>query len=130
MGRHTVKAGADYRLIGADFYAYGQSSGSFSFTRGFTQGPNPNVRRRPRATRSPASCSAIPSSGDITVGTPNSFYVHYMAGYAQDDFRVTNALTLTAGLRYEYETGLAENDNRITVGFDRDRAFPGAGARA
>ena len=59
-----------------------------------------------RATRSRASCSAIPSSGDITVGTPNSFYVHYMAGYAQDDFRITNALTVTAGLRYEYETGL------------------------
>ena len=47
-----------------------------------------------------------------------------MAGYAQDDFRVTNALTVTAGLRYEYETGLAEKDNRMTVGFDRERAFP------
>ncbi len=47
-----------------------------------------------------------------------------MAGYVQDDFRVTNALTVTAGLRYEYETGLAETDNRMTVGFDREAAFP------
>ena len=129
MGRHTLKAGADYRLIGVDFYAYGQSSGSFSFTRGFTQGPNPNVSSTTAGDAFASFLLGNPSSGDITVGTPNSFYVHYMAGYAQDDFRVTNALTVTAGLRYEYETGLAEKDNRMTVGFDRDARVSGAGAR-
>ena len=124
MGRHTLKAGADYRLIGVDFYAYGQSSGSFNFTRGFTQGPNPNVSATTAGDAFASFLLGNPASGDITSGTPNSFYVHYMAGYVQDDFRVTNALTVTAGLRYEYETGLAEKDNRMTVGFDRDAAFP------
>ena len=124
MGRHTLKAGGDYRLIGVDFYAYGQSSGSFSFTRGFTQGPNPNVASTTAGDAFASFLLGYPSTGDMTVGTPNTFFVHYMAGYAQDDVRISNALTVTAGLRYEYETGLAESDNRMTVGFDRTAAFP------
>ena len=31
---------------------------------------------------------------------------------------------LNFGLRYEFEQGLQEKDNQITVGFDRDRDFP------
>ena len=42
----------------------------------------------------------------------------------QDEFRATSKLTLNFGLRYEYEAGLRERDNRFTVGFDRDAAFP------
>jgi len=123
FGSHTLKLGGDYRLIGMKLVARGQPSGNFDFNSGFTRGPNPLVG----GTTAHGLASFLlgyPATGDITVGTPNNFYIHYYAGYAQDDYRVTQKLTLNFGLRYEFEQGLQERDNRITVGFDRDRAFP------
>ncbi len=37
---------------------------------------------------------------------------------------MTPSLTVNYGLRYEHEPGVRERDNHITVGFDRDAAFP------
>ena len=37
---------------------------------------------------------------------------------------MTRNLTANLGLRYEFEQGLQERDNRLTVGFDRSAAFP------
>lgn len=42
-GHHTIKVGADYRRIGIENIANGPAAGTFSFTQGFTQGPNPNT---------------------------------------------------------------------------------------
>ena len=123
VGSHTLKAGGEYRLIGMELFARGQPSGNFDFTPGFTRGPNPLVG----GTTANALASFLlgyPATGDITVAAPSDFYIHYYAGYAQDDYRVTPNLTLNFGLRYEFEQGLQEKDNRITVGFDRDRVFP------
>ena len=123
VGSHTLKAGGEYRLIGMELFARGQPSGNFDFTPGFTRGPNPLVG----GTTAHALASFLlgyPATGDITVAAPSDFYIHYYAGYAQDDYRVTPNLTLNFGLRYEFEQGLQEKDNRITVGFDRDRVFP------
>src|SRR5262249_18841760 len=46
------------------------------------------------------------------------------SGYLQDDVRVRNDLTLNLGVRYEYESGLKEQDNRFTVAFDRTAVSP------
>jgi outer membrane receptor protein involved in Fe transport len=121
IGSHTFKFGGDYRLIGMKLFARGQPSGNFDFTPAFTRGPT--ARRRHDCPLA-SFLLGYPATGDITVGTENNFYIHYWAGYAQDDYRVTSNLTLNFGLRYEFEQGLQERDNGMTVGFDRDRAFP------
>src|SRR5262249_29465942 len=43
VGTHTLKVGADYRLIGMKLFARGQPSGNFTFSPGFARGPNPLV---------------------------------------------------------------------------------------
>ena len=123
LGRHTLKGGFDFRIIGMSLFARGQPSGRFFFDSGFTRGPSPlHSGDNPHALAS--FLLGFPSSGDITIGTPNDFYINYYAGYAQDDFRVNSKLTLNLGLRYEFEQGLQERDNNMTVGFSRDEAFP------
>ena len=124
MGNHSIKAGVDYRRIVADAEVFGSSAGAFTFNQGFTQGPTPTTAS-PTAGDSIASfLLGYPASGSINVGTPASYFINYYSAYVQDDFRVTPSLTVNMGLRYEYEPGIGEADNRFTVGFDRDAPFP------
>ena len=44
----------------------------------------------------------------------------YHSGYLQDDFRATGKLTLNLGIRYEYEPGQKEENNKYAVGFDKN----------
>jgi trimeric autotransporter adhesin len=124
VGSHTLKGGFDFRVIGMKLFARGQPSGRFFFDPGFTKGPDARSGAAALQHSLASFLLGYPSSGDITIGSPNNFFINYYAGYFQDDFRVTSNLTLNLGLRYEFEQGLQERDNNITVGFSRDKAFP------
>ena len=123
LGRHTLKTGFDHRVFNIDFISYGAAAGSFSFTDQFT-------RRDPtRANDGTGSDIAslllgYPSGGTAQVSTKFFQFFRYYAGYLQDDFRVNKRLTLNMGLRYEYETGLADRNKAFLVGFDRQVQNP------
>jgi hypothetical protein len=123
VGRHTVKLGASFRKIGMKNTSFGSSSGRFTFNGLFSAADPINAPRRAQNELADFLLG-YPSSGNITVATPNDFFIDYYAGYVQDDFRVNSNLTLNFGLRYEFEQGLQEKNDAFTVGFDRDRAYP------
>jgi hypothetical protein len=121
-GRHTAKFGASYRKIGVKNFNPSQASGRFFFDGQFTSADPLNADNSdPYALA--AFLLGYPSSGFIPVSAPLNAYINYYAGYAQDDLRVNSKLTVNLGLRYEFEQGLQEVDNQLTVGFDRDRAW-------
>ncbi|HEY3136868.1 MAG TPA: TonB-dependent receptor [Blastocatellia bacterium] len=124
FGRHTLKFGADFRIIGMKLFARGQPSGIFSFTKAFTQGPDPNVASSTAGDAIASFLLGFPATGRVPVATPNDFYINYYGGFVHDDFRISRKLTVNAGLRYEFEQGLQERDKHITVGFSRDAPFP------
>jgi len=124
FGRHTLKLGASYRRLGLRNTPWGPSSGSFVFSGGFSNGPDPVSARRARAHELADFLLGFPSSGQIQAATPNDFLVNYYAGFIQDDFRVGKDLTVNFGLRYEFEQGLREQNDAFTVGFDRERPWP------
>jgi hypothetical protein len=124
VGSHTLKAGAQYRKIGVDtlLVDYGAS---FYFDPGFTRGPDP---LNPSASSGDALASlllGLPNdSTNLVKATPTNVFINYYGGFVQDDWRVNSNLVLNLGVRLEHEDGLAEEQNRFTVGFDRDAAFP------
>jgi hypothetical protein len=127
VGRHTFKAGMDYRTIGNKTQSFAGGAGDFRFDRRYTSA-NPAVNGVNGATPSGNALASLLlgyPSGDpgnqsrIQVSSPADYYVHYFGGFIQDDFRVNAKFTLNAGLRIEHETGLREADNRFTVAFDR-----------
>jgi hypothetical protein len=65
-----------------------------------------------------------PVAGSVQVANPGLYYVNYYAGYAQDDLRLNDKLTLTFGVRYEFDSGLRERDDHLVVGFDPAAVFP------
>ena len=124
FGAHTVKLGADYRKIAANTMVFGASAGAFTFNQGFTQGPNANAASAAAGDAVASMLLGYAASGEVNNGTPASYFINYYSGYLQDDVRVSSKLSVNMGLRYEYEAGVAEQDNRFTVGFDRNATFP------
>jgi hypothetical protein len=123
LGRHTVKFGASYRKIGARNFNPSQSAGRYFFDGQFTSADPLNPDNS-----DPNSLAAFllgyPSDGFITVARPTDAFINYYAGYVQDDLRLNPNLTVNLGLRYEFEQGLQDKNDELTVGFDRDRAWP------
>lgn len=122
MGRHSLRAGYDYRRLHDDGLDFGNSSGAFTFDNRFT-----------RANSNSGSASGA-DVADMLLGgmvsatgfIPTKLYqfVTYNALYVQDDFRVSHKLTLNLGLRWERESGLREANNNIITGFDASAANP------
>ena len=132
VGRHTFKFGADFRRISAFTLTYGDASGDFRFDKEWTQS-DPFVARSNEGNGFASFLLGLPSGnpGNVSsapVSTPLDAFIHYYAAYAQDDFRLNSKLTLNFGLRYEYEAGLREKENRFTVAFDRNAVSPLAAA--
>src|SRR6185503_2711784 len=120
IGGHSYKVGADYRILGVKAENFGQSSGSFTFSGQFTAStPTSNVRN------SIADLMlGVPSAGSFAQNTPVNNFVNYYSVYFQDDWRVSDKLTLNYGVRLEKESGLAEADNQLVVGFDKTAISP------
>jgi hypothetical protein len=119
-GKHSVHVGGDVRNI-----AYATGGGSFVFGGGqFTFNPN-FTQANPTTSFNGTSGSAIaslllgaPASGIIQY-TPNLLYRWWYQGYyAQDDFKVSNRLSLNVGLRYDIEGSPSETSNRMNRGFN------------
>jgi hypothetical protein len=122
LGAHSLKFGADYRRIQAGTVP--ANNGSFGFTQAFTQGPNANAASTAAGDAFASFLLGTPATGDVNVTTPGLYYTDYYSAFVQDDWRATSSLTLNFGLRYEYEPGIAAENNEFTVGFDRDALFP------
>ncbi len=121
---HTLKFGAEYRLIRFFAFQFNNPAGTYSFARSQTRGPNPNVTPTNILETGSSFASfllGIPSGGSKEQVTPITVYHHYYAGFAQDDWKATRNLTLNLGLRWDYETGTAETHGLIS-NFDPDAA--------
>lgn len=111
-GAHTLKAGYEGRLIRVNVWE-ARSAGTFAFTNGFTQGPNPNVASS-TAGNGLASLLLGTGSGTLLQAWKNvTTQSYYHALYFQDDWRVTSKLTLNLGLRYDVDMPRTERYNRM-----------------
>lgn len=122
MGRHSLKFGMDWRGLHHDG-APGVGPTSLGFNDVFT-------RANARTTTVGAGASlatmllGYPTSGSQTVGTNFYNFVNYYGAFIQDDFRVTSKLTINVGIRWEYETGPADKNNKFLIGFDPTAPSP------
>ena len=61
----------------------------------------------------------LPTSASINDELPSTFSNYWTAAFGQDTWRLGD-LTINAGLRFEYETGVREEDGHMIVGWDPD----------
>lgn len=112
-GRHTLKFGLDARLFRVNNLEAGAATGNFNFGPNFTQGPNANV----------ASATSGNGLASFLLGLGGGIFTtkfrdlatqsFYYGPYIQDDWRVTDRLSLNMGLRWEIETPRTERYDRM-----------------
>lgn len=112
-GAHNMKAGVDWRVLDFNEGQNTQPNGTYSFGRTFTQGPNPVQATRNGGFGYADFLLGTPNSGAIRQLLPISTQGLYYAVFFQDDWRVSNRLTLNLGMRWDVGTGNSEKYNRL-----------------
>ncbi len=120
IGRHTVKAGFEYSVKRYDVHSPQDGFGAFSFDRRFTQQNSVNAGVGSEANSGDSFADQLlgyPSSGSYGINASYALQQTYLAGYAQDSWRATDKLTLSYGVRYDFEDPITERFNKQISGF-------------
>ena len=118
---HSIKVGAEFRILNLNFYQYAYPSGTYSVDESWTR-LNPNNND---GTGHPFASMllGLPSSGDITNEPKVNSTSHYWAFYGQDDYKATRNLTFNVGLRWDFEIPRVEDNNQLSY-WDPTKASP------
>jgi hypothetical protein len=132
LSRHTLQFGLDFRQSTRTDRTPGYTGGLYAFDNSY-------VRRHDDTSVAPAGNiglswaafmlgipTTMTSPNNDTYATANPYY----AGYVQEAWRVTRALTLNLGLRFEFEQGMTERYDRMLVGWDSNLKLPISDAAA
>lgn len=110
-GSHTIKLGADWRTQQANNLLQMQLSGSFSFPASLTGNPQQQAGTGSSFATfllgAVGSATAYTYLGESQEGTSMSYFV-------QDDWKVSQHLTVNLGLRYDYQTWPVERHNGLS----------------
>ncbi len=107
-GTHAFKFGAEFRPVRLPTFQPDQTFGQMSFTKNFTNNPNPAYAG---ATGDGLASFELgyPSSFAFSSPTPTNQAHYAWAFYAQDDWKLTSKLTLNLGIRYELFSPFYDN---------------------
>ena len=107
-GKHSLKFGGDWRILNFNEGQNSSASGTFSFERQFTQGPNAVQASTTSGYGFASFLLGAASSGNVNAINPISTQGLYYAAYVQDDWKVSDRLTLNIGLRWDVGIGSRE----------------------
>lgn len=113
-GRHNFKAGFQFQLRQNNSIGSNSPSGSFTFDRSFTQGPDPNTRGATVGHGIASYLLGTAASGLTTFNIATAHQTPYYGLYFQDDVRLTSRLTLNAGIRYDLKLPSTERFNNMS----------------
>lgn len=133
VGNHTFRYGIDIRRLFEDRITNGNNAGNFTTTGTFTTQAssgslittNSSINGAGAVGRDLASfLLGYVTSGTLDQGVGYNVASNYQGYFFQDDWRVSQRLSLNLGFRYEIEGGLREERGKIVVGYNPTIANP------
>jgi hypothetical protein len=122
---HMLKGGMEVRQYGERSRSTGNNqSGRYQFTNAYTRPSTASSSDYLGLQNYAAFLLGLPSTTSLMRAATYDEYSRTWGFFAQDDWRVTNKLTLNLGLRYEVETPLTERDNKSITDFDLNYTQP------
>jgi len=130
-GRHTLKVGFEYRYHDFPFrgWAVGAVAGNFDFNRLGTGGYDAAGNNLGQ-TGDPFASFLLGQvqASNQTIPVQPTFREAYTASWVNDEFKLNDRLTLTLGLRFDYQFARTEVNDQYST-FDPNTPNPGAGNR-
>jgi hypothetical protein len=123
-GRHNMRFGADFRAMMTGQYNYYNNQSVFAFSGGWIRGPADTAPVPRMSGPLAAMLLGIPDSSRLDWSVSSAGINKYTGVFFQDDWKVTDRLTLNLGLRYEYEGAPTERYNRTSLGYDFNTPSP------
>ena len=124
-GAHSLRTGIDirqHRRLGGDPRA---TNGSFSFNNSYTSREDDGLTPAGSIGHSWAAfLMGIPTNSTIDTNATYALSNAYFGWFASDTWRVSSKLTLSLGMRIEYEFGRKERYNRAIGYFDPSAVLP------
>src|SRR5205814_381459 len=128
-GRHTMKVGFEYRYHDFPFrgWAVGAVGGQFDFNRLGTGGYDASGNNLGQ-TGDPFASFLLGQvqASNQTIPVQPTFNEAYTASWLNDEIKLNNRLTLTLGLRFDYQFARTEKQDQYST-FDPNTPNPGAG---
>src|SRR6185436_3965788 len=116
-GNHAIRGGADIRRTNVYNDNYGNAGGQIDFTRGFTRSTI-NSTSNLEGNAWASFLLGAPSGGNVPVNLFPHYYWDFVAPWVQDDWRISNKLTLNLGFRWDFNSPIHEEQNRMNYAFD------------
>ena len=110
-GGHTFKAGGDMRWIISNAFTPSGTRGSFAFSGVFTQ--NPQKRSGTGSGMADLLLGTVGSAG-MNTPTIGELRQHYYGFYLQDDWQVSNKLTVNLGFRWDFSSPFWDHRDRMS----------------
>ncbi len=118
LGSHSLRMGAEFRLMRENGYNYGNVAPTFDFGTTWTKGPNSNSGAAAIGQGFASLLFGLPSGGGVDINASRAEQSTFTGVFFQDDWKATRKLTINMGIRYEYESPTTERYNRSLRGFD------------
>ena len=122
-GAHSLKVGAEFRIMRNNQQNPTSSFGNFSFNKAYTQ-KNPLSPDAASGNTFASLLLGYPASGSLPYNVAPAYQNRYYVLFLQDDWRINRRLTLNLGLRWDYESPQSERFNQMNDGFDYTSTSP------
>jgi hypothetical protein len=122
-GNHNVRSGLDIRRTNVYNDNYGNAGGQIDFTRNFTRSTL-NSTSDLEGNAFASFLLGAPSGGNVPVNLFPHYLWTFVAPWIQDDWRLTNKLTLNLGFRWDFNSPVHEAQNRLNYVFDPTLSNP------
>ncbi|MBM3811072.1 MAG: TonB-dependent receptor [Acidimicrobiia bacterium] len=127
-GRHSLKYGTEVAQLLRHNFSSGRSSGDLTFDNAWTR----QFQAISQGARDSSSVASLLlghiQSGNLQYNDTFLRREPYWAIFVQDDWRISNKLTLNLGLRYDIQFGLYEIQNRLNRDWDFSSVQPTSAA--
>jgi hypothetical protein len=117
MGRHTLKAGFDGRQYRLRVQNMGDSSGAFTFANSFVNSGTGGTGAAVGGDLA-SLFLGLPTTGEYDLNARADYHSYYIGTFVQDDWRVSNRLTVNLGVRFDIDTPYGEKFGRTVDGFN------------
>jgi hypothetical protein len=118
VNNHSLKFGGEYRLQRENGFNFGNVAPTFTFGEAYTRGPLDNSPVAPIGHGLASFLLGVPTGGAVSLNASRAQQSDFYSVFVHDDWRVSNRLTINAGIRYEIEGPPTERFNRSIRGFD------------